>query len=54
MKMNLNSDNQGFMYFNEVMFGFYKNLYYKSKIFKDGLSNPKSQMIIDDVESTSL
>ena len=42
MKMNLKSDKSGFMFFNEVIFGFYRNLYYKSKIFKEGLKNPKS------------
>ena len=52
--MNLKSDKAGFMYFNEVIFGFYRNLYYKSKMFKEGLKNPKSQMIIDEIELTSL
>ena len=54
MKMNLKSDKAGFMYFNEVIFGFYSNLYYKSKMFKEGLKNPKSQMIIDEIELASL
>ncbi len=52
--MNLKSDKAGFMYFNEVIFGFYRNLYYKSKMFKEGLKNPKSQMIIDEIELASL
>ena len=52
--MNLKSDKAGFMYFNEVIFGFYRNLYYKSKMFKEGLKNPKSQMIIDEIELSSL
>lgn len=42
------------MYLNEVLFGFYKNLYHKSHFFKEGLKNPISQVLIDDVEQESL
>lgn len=54
MKMNLQANRHGYMFFNEVLFGFYRNLYTKSKNFKEGLLNPNSQILIDDAESQTL
>lgn len=54
MKMNLSANRHGYMFFNEVLFGFYKNLYTHSKMFKDGLLNPNSVILIDDAEAQTI
>ena len=54
MKMNLQSNKEGQMYFNNVLFGFYKQIYLRSELFREGLSHPKTYQIIEDVESKTL
>jgi hypothetical protein len=39
MRMNITSNKEGYVYFNEVLFGFYKNYFQKSPVFNNGLKN---------------
>lgn len=54
MKMNLQSNKEGKMYFNHVLFGFYKQIYLRSESFRDGLSHPKTYQIIEEAEAKTL
>lgn len=54
MKMNLQSNKEGQMYFNHVLFGFYKNIYLRSEQFRQGLTHPKTFAIIEGVEEKTV
>lgn len=42
------------MFFNEVLFGFYKNFYSHLASFKDGLSHTKTSLLIENAEQQTL
>jgi hypothetical protein len=50
MRMNLSANKQGFIYFNEVLFGFYKSLQNKQPLFKNGLNNRRAAHLIEEAE----
>jgi hypothetical protein len=52
MKMNLQSTKFDYMYFNEVLFGFYKILYTKSRGFLKGTKKAGLQQIEDSEQKT--
>lgn len=42
------------MYYNEVLFGFYKNFYSHQPQFRDGLSHPKTALLIEKAEENTM
>jgi hypothetical protein len=51
--MNLQANIQGFIFYNEVLFGFYKSLYTKHKEFLKGM-NREAVNLIDEAEAVTI
>lgn len=53
MRMNLQANIQGYIFYNEVLFGFYKTLYTKQKEFVKGL-NRVAVNLIEEAEAVTI